>query len=280
MSQGLTPSGKMRPSQSYEELISMGWTPEDLKRIGVKAPRKGGSKAKSPGEQLEDYMKKQEKQLELQRTSIMLGEEEARVSELINKYKEAGIPLDMKRIQNLAEEEQRLKTLSYAHDSLTNALMSVVDGTASVGDAFKAMLRDIILEIYRQQVAKNFASTVLSVFGFAKGGVFQSGNVTPFANGGVVGSPTYFPMGSGGMGLMGEAGPEAIMPLKRGANGKLGVEMTGGGQVVVNQNINISTGVQQTVRNEIKSMMPQIAEQSKAAVLDAKRRGGMYGGKF
>jgi uncharacterized phage protein gp47/JayE len=54
----------------------------------------------------------------------------------------------------------------------------------------------------------------------------------------------------------------------------------GGGGVVVNQTINVTTGVQQTVRAEIKSLMPQIADNAKAAVLDAKRRGGSYGGGF
>jgi hypothetical protein len=47
--------------------------------------------------------------------------------------------------------------------------------------------------------------------------------------------------------------------------------------VTVVQNINISTGVQQTVRNEIRTLMPQIANSAKAAVSDAKRRGGSYG---
>jgi phage-related minor tail protein len=162
---------------------------------------------------------------------------------------------------------------------IENAFMAMVDGSMSVEDAFKAMLRNIILDIYRQQVVKPFVSAIMGLF--ANGGAFIGGNqVKAFADGGVVGSPTYFPMSGGRTGLMGEAGPEAIMPLKRGSNGKLGVQMNGGGQVIVNQSINISTGVQQTVRNEIKSMMPQIAEQSKAAVLDAKRRGGSYGGKF
>ena len=54
----------------------------------------------------------------------------------------------------------------------------------------------------------------------------------------------------------------------------------GGGGVVVNQVINISTGVQQTVRAEIRQLMPQIADSAKAAVSDAKRRGGSYGRAF
>ncbi len=63
---------------------------------------------------------------------------------------------------------------------------------------------------------------------FAKGGVFNSGNITPFANGGIVRRPTLFPMANGA-GLMGEAGPEAIIPLKRGPGGKLGIQASGGG---------------------------------------------------
>ncbi|MER2266537.1 phage tail tape measure protein [Methylobacterium oxalidis] len=57
---------------------------------------------------------------------------------------------------------------------------------------------------------------------FARGGVVASGRVRPFAGGGVVAAPTYFPMRDG-TGLMGEAGPEAILPLKRGGDGRLGV---------------------------------------------------------
>ena len=58
----------------------------------------------------------------------------------------------------------------------------------------------------------------------------------PFASGGVVSGPVRFPM-RGGTGLMGEAGPEAIMPLSRGSDGRLGVRTEGGGrpvQVVMN----------------------------------------------
>lgn len=59
---------------------------------------------------------------------------------------------------------------------------------------------------------------------FANGAAFRAGNVVPFAGGGIVSSPTFFPMSRGRTGLMGEAGPEAIMPLRRGPGGRLGVE--------------------------------------------------------
>jgi lambda family phage tail tape measure protein len=65
------------------------------------------------------------------------------------------------------------------------------------------------------------------------------GKVMPFARGGIVSSPTAFPM-RGGTGLMGEAGPEAIMPLARGADGRLGVQAAGGGRPV-NVSISIHT---------------------------------------
>jgi len=68
----------------------------------------------------------------------------------------------------------------------------------------------------------------------AKGGIFDRGNVVPFARGGIVNRPTLFPMATGA-GLMGEAGPEAILPLARGAGGRLGVRASGagGGMTVV-----------------------------------------------
>lgn len=61
-----------------------------------------------------------------------------------------------------------------------------------------------------------------SIPGFANGGVFQSGNVSMFAKGGVVTDASAFSFGSR-IGVMGEAGPEAVMPLRRGSDGRLGV---------------------------------------------------------
>ncbi len=74
---------------------------------------------------------------------------------------------------------------------------------------------------------------------FENGAPFSQGRVMPFAKGGVLSGPVSFPM-RGGTGLMGEAGPEAIMPLSRGADGRLGVRAAGGGGAV-NITMNIST---------------------------------------
>lgn len=75
---------------------------------------------------------------------------------------------------------------------------------------------------------------------FAEGAAFTQGRVTPFAKGGVVTQPVSFPMRSG-TGLMGEAGPEAIMPLTRGADGRLGVQAAGGTARPVSIVMNIQT---------------------------------------
>jgi len=88
--------------------------------------------------------------------------------------------------------------------------------------------------------ALNTGSMVGGVFqaGMANalGNIFSGGRVVPFAKGGIVMNPTFFPMANG-TGLMGEAGPEAVIPLKRNSDGKLGVSSEGGGHAPINVNI-------------------------------------------
>ncbi len=88
-------------------------------------------------------------------------------------------------------------------------------------------------------LAQGLNGLLSGVMPFANGAAFSQGRVTPFAKGGVVASPTRFPM-RGGTGLMGEAGAEAIMPLTRGADGRLGVQAQGGGRAMT-VIMNIST---------------------------------------
>jgi len=80
-------------------------------------------------------------------------------------------------------------------------------------------------------LAGGIGSAMSGLFPFEKGGSFTQGRVMPFAKGGVISQATVFPM-RGGTGLMGEAGPEAIMPLARGPDGSLGVRTQGGGRAV------------------------------------------------
>lgn len=85
-------------------------------------------------------------------------------------------------------------------------------------------------------LADGVNNAVSSLMPFESGAPFSQGRVMPFAKGGVLSGPTTFPM-RGGTGLMGEAGPEAIMPLSRGADGRLGVRAQSGGSVNVTMNI-------------------------------------------
>jgi hypothetical protein len=87
--------------------------------------------------------------------------------------------------------------------------------------------------------AGSMSATALLGGLYAKGGVFDRGNVVPFARGGVVSRPTVFPFASG-VGLMGEAGPEAIMPLRRGPGGSLGVAASG------NSTVHVTIGVDES----------------------------------
>lgn len=84
-----------------------------------------------------------------------------------------------------------------------------------------------------------------------------TGAIKPFAAGGVIGTPTYFPM-AGGLGLAGEAGPEAILPLQRGADGRLGVAMGGGGGRS-SISVNISTPDADSFRRSEVYLTGQIA---------------------
>ncbi|PRY80361.1 lambda family phage tail tape measure protein [Yoonia maritima] len=122
----------------------------------------------------------------------------------------------------------------------------VLDGM-KLSDALSGLAQSMINTAYSAAVnpvmnhmggvlADGLNSAVSSLMPFADGGAFTQGRVMPFAKGGVVSSPVTFPM-RGGTGLMGEAGPEAIMPLSRGADGRLGVRTQGGGSVTVNMNI-------------------------------------------
>jgi phage-related minor tail protein len=122
----------------------------------------------------------------------------------------------------------------------------VFDGV-KLSDALKGVAQTMANSVYSVAMrpvqnalgglVSNGMNALLSgVVPFAKGASFSQGQVMPFAKGGVVSSPTNFAM-RGGLGLMGEAGPEAIMPLARGADGRLGVQSSGGQAVTVVMNI-------------------------------------------
>jgi phage-related minor tail protein len=141
------------------------------------------------------------------------------------------------------------ETLSTAQE--LRGVLDDLDGRSrSFGSALTTALKGAIVDgdslgVALEGIAARFSSIALDVglqplqasLGTMFSGLTQSlSGALAFANGGVVNGPTYFPM-AGGLGLMGEAGGEAIMPLKRGSDGRLGVAGDSGGgstQIVFN----------------------------------------------
>lgn len=117
--------------------------------------------------------------------------------------------------------------------SLSDALGSLAQ--AMTNAAYSAAIQPVANQL-GGVLADGLNAAVGSLMPFAEGGSFAQGRVMPFAKGGVVSGPTTFPM-RGGIGLMGEAGPEAIMPLARGADGRLGVQTQGGRAINVTMNV-------------------------------------------
>lgn len=143
------------------------------------------------------------------------------------------------------------RSLTDVLSGLADKMSSTVYGAAvsPVADKFGGLL------------AQGVGAAMSGLLPFADGASFSQGRVMPFAKGGVIGSPTTFPM-RGGTGLMGEAGPEAIMPLARGPDGSLGVR-GGGGAVTVNMNISSPDAASfQRSRSQIAAQMSRALSRS------------------
>lgn len=161
-----------------------------------------------------------------------------------------------------AELRSEMADLSRLADRFGNTMVNAFAGAIIHGRKLSDVMKGLVLSLSQQALSAalkplgNLAGGLFGqLFANAKGNVISGGKVTPFASGGIVNSPTLFPM-RGGTGLMGEAGPEAIIPLARGPNGKLGIRGGGGGSA--NVTINISTPDVQSFRQsqgQVSAMM-------------------------
>ncbi len=162
----------------------------------------------------------------------------------------AGSSGSSSRVSDLRAMNRLTKSLSRSADgfgkSISNAFAKgIVEGKRfedvlrSVGKSITQGLLKTALQPLTSGLSSLLTTGVKSLTGLFTGGLTNltglsglgkaAGNISvaPFADGGVIAQPSYFPLGRG-LGLMGEAGAEAILPLSRGPDGKLGVSAGGG----------------------------------------------------
>ncbi len=133
---------------------------------------------------------------------------------------------------------------------MTKAFTDVTAGGKKFEDVLKSVglnLSNLVVQQAFKSIATDIGGGLSKLIGSLSSNVFSAGqsggglqSILPFAAGGVIGAPTYFPLPSGGVGLAGEAGPEAIVPLARGSDGRLGIAMAGA-SAPVNVTVNIAT---------------------------------------
>jgi phage-related minor tail protein len=148
--------------------------------------------------------------------------------------------------------------------AMTEAFTAAVVGGKQLDDVLKSLalkISDLTVKAAFKPVEGllNNALQGLLSSGSGSTGTMQRnalGAIKPFAAGGVVGAPSYFPMMDGGVGLAGEAGPEAIMPLQRGPDGRLGIAGQGGGNSI---HVQITTPDPDSFRRSESYITGQIA---------------------
>lgn len=172
---------------------------------------------------------------------------------------------------NQKEYEKMLEASKKFLKPLEDGLVNLISGTKSAKESFADMARSIIADLIRMQMQRSIIEPLAGKMS-AQGGIMSIfDSMFSFSGGGYTGS------GARSGGVDGQGGFPAILhPNETVIDHTKG----GGSGVTINQVINVTTGVQQTVRTEIAQLMPKIAEASKAAVLDARKRGGSYSAAF
>ncbi len=187
--------------------------------------------------------------------------------------------------------KEKLKTFSDSIKTVQESMADVVvKGIKGMEDAlvkfvetgklnFRDLARSIISQMARIAIQATITKPLTNFFSglftkSANGNAFVDGQVQKYAYGGIVNKPTLFPMANG-MGLMGEAGAEAILPLRRGSNGKLGVESSGGGSTIINVSVDASGSTVEGNTGQANQFGNVLAAAIQAELVNQKRAGGL-----
>ncbi len=183
--------------------------------------------------------------------------------------------------------EQAEQAVVGAFKGMEDALVKfVTTGKLNFSDLARSIIADLTIMLVRAAIVKPLFSFLFpgladggvvdggEIVKNAKGNVFAKNKIVPYAYGGIVNKPTLFPMANG-MGLMGEAGPEGILPLKRGKDGKLGVIANGGGVGNIVVNVDASGSAVEGDQQESRELGRLIAVAVQSEILEQQRPGGL-----
>lgn len=212
---------------------------------------------------------------------IQIGSEEYRqLEEQIRARKQAADSvkeLEKAKANEVEQAKKAAESQKQWNNQLTYAFKDAIMNSKNLGDAL-SNLANRVQDMLVNKALDSLLGGMFASMKFAKGAAFSAGGVTAFASGGVVNSPTMFPM-RGGVGLMGEAGAEAIMPLTRTSNGDLGVKAVGTGGVVIAPQITVNVSGGTREQNEdagkrVSAAVRQAIDDTVVSVIMREKRPG------
>ena len=200
-----------------------------------------------------------------QKSKIVFDSLKAGAQDYLNSIKDVG-----KQIQDAF-----VSAFKGMEDAFVNFVMT---GKLNFKDLARSIIADITRIVVRQKLMMPLLKGVNNIFGLdlkfnAAGNVFGANGIIPYAKGGIVNKPTIFPFANG-VGLMGEAGAEAILPLKRGRSGNLGVESSGTSTNIV-VNVDASGSSVEGSNENANQFGEQLASAIQAVIINEKRSGGL-----
>jgi hypothetical protein len=157
-------------------------------------------------------------------------------------------------LHGLLQDIERIIMRVLVTKPLENALTGVIGGGGGLLGFLGGLLGGGGVSIGTGLTAAQSAAMPMI---FAKGGVLERGRVQRFAQGAVLSHPTVFPMADG-VGLAGEEGPEAVLPLRRGRGGRLGVELSGGGNIINNNFAVDLRGASMEAVQELRTLVMEV----------------------